>query len=121
MSTVDITADKPCLPPLKAEQKFLLEDLLRDVSRSFYLTLRVLPAEIRPQISLAYLLARASDTIADTEAVASAERVAALRAYAGDIKAPASRRTPNYGVRQLAAALPAEQQLLDRLPDCLNL
>ena len=44
----------------------LLTELLRDVSRSFYLTLRVLPRPVRPQIGLAYLLARATDTIADT-------------------------------------------------------
>ena len=35
-----------------------LQQLLKSVSRSFYLTLWVLPAEIRPQIGLAYLLAR---------------------------------------------------------------
>lgn len=40
--------------------------LLKRVSRSFYLTLRLLPAEVRPTLSLAYLLARASDTIADS-------------------------------------------------------
>ncbi len=56
----------------------LLTSLLRDVSRSFYLTLRVLPAAIRSQIGLAYLLARATDTIADTELVPVAERLAAL-------------------------------------------
>src|ERR1044071_3439434 len=44
-----------------------LTDLLRQVSRSFYLTMRVLPAAIRPQVSLAYLLARTSDTLADTQ------------------------------------------------------
>ena len=56
----------------------LLSSLLREVSRSFYLTLRVLPSRIRPQIGLAYLLARASDTIADTELVPLEERMAAL-------------------------------------------
>ena len=45
----------------------LLTSLLRDVSRSFYLTLRILPSGIRQQIGLAYLLARTTDTIADTE------------------------------------------------------
>ncbi|MDR0842390.1 MAG: farnesyl-diphosphate farnesyltransferase, partial [Acidobacteriota bacterium] len=35
------------------------DDLLRRVSRSFYLTLRVLPRTIKPQLGLAYLLARA--------------------------------------------------------------
>jgi farnesyl-diphosphate farnesyltransferase len=57
----------------------LLTDLLKSVSRSFYLTLRVLPAAIRPQIGLAYLLARAADTIADTEIVPVEERRDALQ------------------------------------------
>ena len=54
--------------------------LLREVSRSFYLTLRVLPGRIRPQIGLAYLLARATDTIADTGLVPAEQRLAALAA-----------------------------------------
>jgi farnesyl-diphosphate farnesyltransferase len=56
----------------------MLGSLLRDVSRSFYLTLRVLPAAVRPQISLAYLLARTTDTIADTELLPLEQRFAAL-------------------------------------------
>ena len=39
--------------------------LLKRVSRSFYLTLRLLPGQIRESIALAYLLARLSDTLAD--------------------------------------------------------
>jgi farnesyl-diphosphate farnesyltransferase len=35
------------------------------VSRSFYLTLRVLPLPVRESIALAYLVARLSDTLAD--------------------------------------------------------
>src|SRR5881296_3781968 len=57
----------------------LLTGLLRDVSRSFYLTLRVLPSKIRPQVGLAYLLARATDTIADTELVPLERRLQALQ------------------------------------------
>ena len=57
----------------------LLTDLLRQVSRSFYTTLRVLPGAVRPQIGLAYLLARATDTIADTSLVPLEQRLAALR------------------------------------------
>lgn len=41
------------------------KSVLRDVSRSFYLTLRVLPPKMREATSVGYLLARASDTIAD--------------------------------------------------------
>jgi len=47
----------------------LLTTLLRDVSRSFYLTLRVLPRRVRAPIGLAYLLARATDTLADASSV----------------------------------------------------
>lgn len=42
------------------------KDLLRSVSRSFYLSMKILPLEMRQPVSLAYLLARATDTIADT-------------------------------------------------------
>jgi farnesyl-diphosphate farnesyltransferase len=58
----------------------LLGPLLREVSRSFYLTLRVLPERIRAQISLAYLLARTTDTIADSEVLPLDLRLKSLRA-----------------------------------------
>src|ERR1700760_3969843 len=49
--------------------------LLRGVSRSFYLSVRFLPGRIRTAIALGYLLARASDTIADTNQLPPAERI----------------------------------------------
>ena len=57
---------------------YLLGDLLKNVSRSFYLTLRVLPDGMREPVGLAYLLARAADTIADTALVAPERRAALL-------------------------------------------
>jgi len=39
--------------------------LLKRVSRSFYLTLKLLPTPVRESIALAYLLARLSDTVVD--------------------------------------------------------
>lgn len=39
--------------------------LLKEVSRSFYLTLRLLPGPVRESIALGYLLARLTDTKAD--------------------------------------------------------
>ena len=63
----------------------LLTDLLRDVSRTFYKTLRILPVPIRRPVSLAYLLARATDTIADTELVPVSGRLAALDHLRGRI------------------------------------
>src|SRR6266481_1981555 len=57
----------------------LLGPLLKDVSRTFYWTVRVLPAKIRSQIGLAYLLARTTDTIADTGLIAPEKRLEALK------------------------------------------
>jgi phytoene/squalene synthetase len=53
----------PVLPALLDTYAF--EALLKKAARSFQLSLRILPKSIRPTLSLAYLLARASDTIAD--------------------------------------------------------
>jgi len=55
-----------------------IQALLKQVSRSFFLTLRALPRSIRKPISIAYLLARASDTIADTHLIEISRRRAAL-------------------------------------------
>ena len=94
-------------------QAQLVGPLLKAVSRSFYLTLRVLPAPIRPQISLAYLLARATDTIADTNAVPRAKRIVLLRELQN------LTRVPDLGVLAENQALPAERVLLERLDECL--
>src|SRR5215472_8598997 len=55
--------------------------LLKGVSRSFYLSVRFLPSRIRPAIALGYLLARASDTIADANSLAAADRLKILTSY----------------------------------------
>ncbi|VAW88273.1 Squalene synthase, partial [hydrothermal vent metagenome] len=63
---------------MKKEREFLAQ--LKSVSRSFYLTLRILPAGARQPIAIAYLLARAADTIADSAEVSAEERLAGLAA-----------------------------------------
>lgn len=68
---------------------FLLGPLLKGVSRSFYLTLRVLPVGMRDPIGLAYLLARAADTIADTSLIAPAQRLELLLALRAQINGAA--------------------------------
>ncbi len=60
--------------------------LVKDVSRSFYLTLRLLPKDLRQMISMGYLLARISDTIADTASIPIKEREETLRLYIEDVK-----------------------------------
>jgi farnesyl-diphosphate farnesyltransferase len=93
----------------------LLGDLLRQVSRSFYLSLRILPRTLREPVGLAYLLARAADTVADTRLVSRAARVTHLetlrRACAGataDTAAVARACAPHQ-------AHAAERRLLERV------
>ena len=56
------------------------KEILRRTSRSFHLTIRLLPRAVRDDISLAYLLARATDTVADTATAPEGERLHLLRA-----------------------------------------
>jgi farnesyl-diphosphate farnesyltransferase len=56
----------------------LLGPLLKSVSRSFYLTLGVLPVRMHDPVALAYLLARAADTIADASLIAPPRRLELL-------------------------------------------
>lgn len=98
----------------------LLENLLRQVSRSFYLTLRILPRPIRSQISLAYLLARASDTIADTGLVALDSRLAALRQLRQRILG-ASGAPLDFGQMAQKQGSPAEGVLLERCEEAVAL
>ncbi len=104
----------------------VLTDLLKAVSRSFYLTLRVLPASVRPQIGLAYLLARTTDTIADTELVPVAARLRALDELRARIL---GQRHAPVTCGELAAAQPeqagggtnAERLLLERIEAMVTL
>ena len=98
----------------------LLTDLLKNVSRSFYLTLRVLPGAVRGQIGLAYLLARATDTVADTEIVGVEQRVDALHRLRARILGEASAAL-NFGELARHQGSPAERVLLERIEEALSL
>lgn len=101
-------------------QDELLTTLLRDVSRSFYLTLRVLPKAIRSQIGLAYLLARTTDTIADTEIVPVEQRLKLLQSLRERILGLNS--TPlDIGALAQHQGSPAERLLLEKSEDALAL
>ena len=103
-----------------ASRQPLLTDLLKQVSRSFYLTMRILPGPVRPQISLAYLLARTTDTIADTEIVPVDGRLQALRAFRERI-AGRTGVALEFGELARNQGLPAERVLLDRVEEALGL
>ncbi|MBI3874857.1 MAG: squalene/phytoene synthase family protein [Verrucomicrobia bacterium] len=97
-----------------------MTDLLKGVSRSFYWTMRVLPRDVRPQISLAYLLARATDTIADTALVPVAERLDALNTLRARI-AGESAASVNFSKLAENQGLPAERMLLQRIEEALSI
>jgi farnesyl-diphosphate farnesyltransferase len=87
-------------------------DLLKATSRSFYLTLRVLPRGVRHQIGLAYLLARTTDTVADTEIVPVARRLEALRELRDSILGVTAGRL-DLGELARKQNVPAEVLLLE--------
>ena len=95
-----------------------LNILLKQTSRSFYLTLRVLPAAVRPQIGLAYLLARTTDTIADTEWIPLAQRLSALQALRERVLGP-SAAPLNFGELARSQAAPSERALLENVEAAL--
>ncbi len=104
-----------------SEAPDLLKALLRDVSRSFYLTLRLLPSGVRRPIGVGYLLARATDTVADTTLVPVTRRLEALAALRERIE---GRRADPVDFRAWSAdgnaeATPGERALLRRVEEAV--
>ncbi len=96
--------------------------ILRSVSRSFYLSIRFLPAQLRDPIALAYLLARTTDSVADTSEIPGIVRMETLKMLSHGIQGKASREVV---IDLVASFLPlqenaAEQRLLESLPNCLE-
>ncbi len=113
------------MSPSKAEiTATLLGDILRSVSRSFYLTLRVAPPVTRHTLGLAYLFCRAADTIADTGVLARPERLAHLSGYREQFLQPAvawDRLFALAGQLKPGEGSAGERALLARLSDCFHL
>jgi farnesyl-diphosphate farnesyltransferase len=101
--------------------KELQTAVLRSVSRSFYLSIRFLPPQLREPIALAYLLARTTDTVADTAGISRSVRMETLNLLSKTIQGIASRDVvaeviPSFVSLQENAS---ERQLLQSLPNCL--
>ena len=87
--------------------------MLKGVSRSFYLTLRLLPAPMRGTASLGYLFARTSDTLADTAGAPLATRLACLDAFASAVAGPGA--PPSWPADlETAVSDPRERRLLEQ-------
>ena len=108
---------------IQADRERLLTGLLRGVSRTFYLTLRVLPKSLREPVGLAYLLARAADTIADTRLLPPRERLGHLLAFRSLVEGPATMRV----IQEIGVALTNKQSVADEralltsLPEAFSL
>ncbi len=107
----------------KAVGATLSKELLAAVSRSFSLSLRVAPSAVRPALELGYLLARASDTLADTAGVPVPGRAACLEEYrcvffeGGSPNRLSGMIEKEFLPKQRHAG---ERELLRRLPECLR-
>jgi farnesyl-diphosphate farnesyltransferase len=94
--------------------------VLADVSRTFFLTIRVLPGALREPIGLAYLLARATDTIADSSSVPAATRLRHLASLKRMIASASHDEAANLICRDIQPDHPGERELIRNLPGCLG-
>ena len=96
-----------------------LERLLKSVSRAFYLTLRAVPAGPREPIAVAYLLARAADTLADTRYLSPEARLEALLLFKRRVQG-GREPLPSWELGEEGGTA-GERELLGRLEECLGL
>lgn len=102
-----------------------MRELLKAVSRSFYLSMAWLPTRMRRGVSLGYLLARATDSVADSSTADIAERRRVLvdmgRAVTSSMGESEKQELLCTLSTDMAAAQenPAERLLLERFGDCL--
>lgn len=112
------------IPPAQPDKDLVLRDLLKQVSRLFYTTLAVVPRTVRDQVSLAYLFARAADTIADTDLIDRSKRLAYLKQYQKQFEHDNLDRESIRSIQREMAPLQqdsAERVLLQRLDECFRL
>jgi farnesyl-diphosphate farnesyltransferase len=98
-----------------------LDLLLKNTSRSLYLSARILPKTLRPAFAIAYLLCRYADTIADTPLLPSERRLFWIEKFPELV-----RTQPQEQIRQIAQEIsgtaenPYEAELIKNLPLCLD-
>ena len=109
---------------LSSSDQVILGEVLKRVSRSFYLTLAILPQAVRFQIGLAYLFARAADTIADTGDLDDEVRLWCLQ----ELKRQIGKDDPEWKhIQKIQAQVitkqsnPDERRLLEKLDHCFQI
>lgn len=107
-------------PGISAHQR----QILRDVSRSFDLSIRLLPPALQAPVAIGYLLARATDTVADTTALPLGQRQALLDALTQAIGSAEMSPLQTHELARLTEAFaqhqnnPHERALMLALPQC---
>ena len=91
-----------------------LDAILEGTSRSFYLSLKELPSGVRSQVGLLYLLARTSDTIADSEQGSAESRLVALEYY-NEYAQGHSDSLPDLSELARLQRIDSERKLLERM------
>jgi farnesyl-diphosphate farnesyltransferase len=105
-----------------ASKSTLRGPILGRVSRSFYLSIFILPKKLRDPVALGYLLARGSDSIADTAELPIELRVEKLRLLARGIQGEAL----GDAIVDLSASIAPlqtnepERALIENLQSCLD-
>jgi farnesyl-diphosphate farnesyltransferase len=123
MSADEITPKQEMMsakPHLSTQR--LQTEVLRSVSRSFYLSIRFLPEQLYEPVALAYLLARTTDTVADTAQIPGTVRLETLKMLANGIQGKASTEVVVDLVASFVTSQEnrSEQKLLESLPHCLE-
>jgi len=98
-----------------------LSAVLKPVSRSLYLSIKVFPAGLQDVFGAAYLLCRAADTVADTDLLERAARGRLIRLFPRACRANGPERQAILAAAAQAAdaqKLQAEKNLLSSLSDC---
>lgn len=111
-------------PTVSSSKRDLLQDLLKKVSRLFYVTLAVVPSNVRDQVGLAYLFARAADTIADTELIDRPRRLGFLNRLRVQFVGDQIDWDQIRAIQQAVGPLQhdsSERILLERLDECFRL
>lgn len=104
-----------------------LRRILRGVSRSFHLSIQLLPPALQTPVAIGYLLARATDTVADTTALPVAQRQVLLDRMTqciADLAASTEQIQELSHLTQVFAEQqsdPQERALMQALPQCLPL
>jgi len=95
-------------------------DLLRSVSRTFYFSVRILPAALREAMGVAYLLARTSDTIADSGSAPVAVRLRRLEEFGKMLQSGATAQLIGNIQRDIQPEHAGERALIAALPQVME-